>query len=80
MDPKIRKISNIMQKAELLIQEELADSPEDAILIASGLLAVTRNLYVQTLGIDGAVRMFEAVADSFVITEQFLEQIKPTLH
>ena len=69
-----------MQKAELLIQEELADSPEDAVLIASGLLAVTRNLYVQTLGIDGAVKMFEAVADSFVVTEQFLEQIKPTLH
>ena len=69
-----------MQKAELLIQEELADSPEDAILIASGLLAVTRNLYVQTLGIDGAVRMFEEVADSFIITEQFLEQIKPTIH
>ena len=35
-----------MQKAELLIQEELADAPEDAVLIASGLLAVTRNLYV----------------------------------
>ena len=69
-----------MRKAELLIQEELADSPEDAVLIASGLLAVTRNLYLQTLGIDGAVRMFEAVADSFVVTEQFLEQIKPTLH
>tara|TARA_B100000427_G_scaffold93893_1_gene77498 strand:+ start:1029 stop:1271 length:243 start_codon:yes stop_codon:yes gene_type:complete len=80
MDQKIQKISSVMQKAELLIQEELADSPEDAVLIASGLLAVTRNLYVQTLGIDGAVKMFEAVADSFVATEQFLEQIKPTLH
>ena len=80
MDQKIQKISSVMQKAELLIQEELADSPEDAVLIASGLLAVTRNLYVQTLGIDGAVKMFEAVADSFVVTEQFLEQIKPTLH
>jgi len=80
MDQKIQKISNIMQKAELLIKEELADSPEDAVLIASGLLAVTRNLYVQTLGIDGAVKMFEAVADSFVITEEFLNQIKPTLH
>ena len=80
MDQKIQKISDIMRKAELLIQEELADSPEDAVLVASGLLAVTRNLYVQTLGIDGAVRMFEAVADSFVATEQFLEQIKPTLH
>ena len=80
MDQKIQKISSVMQKAELLIQEELADAPEDAVLIASGLLAVTRNLYVQTLGIDGAVRMFEAVADSFIITEQFLEQIKPTIH
>ena len=80
MDQKIQKISSVMQKAELLIQEELADAPEDAVLIASGLLAVTRNLYVQTLGIDGAVRMFEAVADSFVMTEQFLDQIKPTIH
>ena len=80
MDQKIQKISDIMRKAELLIQEELANSPEDAVLIASGLLAVTRKLYVQTLGIDGAVKMFEAVADSFVITEKFLDQIKPTLH
>ena len=69
-----------MQKAELLIKEELADSPENAVLVASGLLAVTRNLYVQTLGIDGAVRMFEAVAGSFVATEEFLKQIKPTIH
>ena len=69
-----------MQKAELLIQEELADSPEDAVLVASGLLAVTRNLYVQTLGIDGAIKMFEAVADSFIITEEFFDQIKPTIH
>ncbi len=80
MDQKVQKISDVMQKAELLIQEELDNSPEDAILIASGLLAVTRNLYVQTLGIDGAVRMFEAVADSFIVTEEFLNQIKPTIH
>jgi hypothetical protein len=80
MDPKIRKISEVMQKAELLIQEELSDSPEDGVLIASGLLAVTRNLYVQTLGIDGAIKMFEAVADSFIITEEFFDQIKPTIH
>ena len=80
MDPKIRKISEVMQKAELLIQEELSDSPEDAVLVASGLLAVTRNLYVQTLGIDGAIKMFEAVADSFIITEEFFDQIKPTIH
>jgi hypothetical protein len=80
MDQKIQKISDVMRKAELLIQEELSGAPEDAPLVASGLLAVTRNLYVQTLGIDGAVKMFEAVADSFVITEEFLDHIKPTIH
>jgi len=80
MDQKIQKISEVMQKAELLVQKELAKSPEDAILVASGLLAVTRNLYVQALGIEGAVRMFEAVADSFIITEEFMERFKPTIH
>ena len=38
MDQKIQKISDIMRKAELLIQEELANSPEDAVLIASAKL------------------------------------------
>ena len=80
MDQKIQKISEVMRKAELLVQKELANSPEDAILVASGLLAVTRNLYVQTLGVEGAVRMFEAVADSFVLAEEFVEQFKPTIH
>ena len=80
MDPKIQKISEVMQKAELLVQKELENSPEDAILVASGLLAVTRNLYVHALGIEGAVRMFETVADSFVITEEFMERFKPTIH
>ena len=80
MDPKIQKISEVMRKAELLIKRELAKSPEDAILIASGLLAVTRNLYVQALGIEGALRMFEAVAGSFIITEEFIEHFKPTIH
>ena len=80
MDPKIQKISEVMRKAELLIQKELEKSPENSILVASGLLAATRNLYVQALGVEGAVRMFEAVADSFIITEEFMEQFKPTIH
>jgi len=80
MDPKIQKISEVMRKAELLVQKELKKSPENAVLVASGLLAVTRNLYVQTLGVEGAERMFEAVASSFVVTEEFMEQFKPTIH
>tara|TARA_R100001377_G_scaffold44832_1_gene25593 strand:- start:97 stop:339 length:243 start_codon:yes stop_codon:yes gene_type:complete len=77
---KINKITDVMKKAEELVNEEIKKSPEDAILIASALMAVTRNLYVSALGIEGTAHMFETVADSFVETEEFIQQFKPTIH
>jgi len=68
-----------MQKVDRLVKNE-TKNPEDVILVASALLAVTRNIYVSALGIQDTARMFEAVADSFVVTEEFMEQLKPTIH
>jgi len=79
MDQKTVKISEVMQKVDQLVKNE-TKNPEDIILVASALLAVTRNIYVSALGIKDTARMFEAVADSFVATEQFLEHLKPTIH
>jgi|TARA_R110002020_G_scaffold167660_1_gene356091 hypothetical protein len=79
MDQKIIKISEVMQKVDRLVKNE-TKNPEDVILVASALLAVTRNIYVSALGIQDTARMFEAVADSFVVTEEFMEQLKPTIH
>ena len=39
-----------MQKAEKLVVEEVKGKPEDQLIVAAGLMAVTRNLYIQTLG------------------------------
>ena len=79
MDQKTVKISEVMQKVDQLVKDE-TKNPEDILLVASALLAVTRNLYVSTLGIEDTARMFEAVADSFVVTEKFIEYLKPTIH
>ena len=79
MDQKVVKINDVMQKVDQLVKNE-TKNPEDIILVASALLAVTRNIYVSALGIKDTARMFEAVADSFVVTEQFLEHLKPTIH
>ena len=68
-----------MQKVDRLVKNE-TKNPEDVILVASALLAVTRNIYVSALGIQDTARMFEAVADSFIMTERFIEQFKPTIH
>ena len=79
MDRKTVKISEVMQKLDKFVKNE-TENPEDIILVASALLAVTRNIYVSTLGVEDTARMFEAVADSFVVTERFIEQFKPTIH
>jgi hypothetical protein len=79
MDRKVVKITEVMQKVDEEKKSE-TKNPGDVILVASALLAVTRNIYVSALGIEDTARMFEAVADSFVITEEFMEQFKPTIH
>ena len=79
MDQKTLKISEVMQKVEEFAKKEIK-CPEDTLLVASALLAVTRNIYVSALGIQDTARMFEAVADSFVVTEEFIERFKPTIH
>ena len=53
---------------------------DDSLLVAGALLAVTRNLYVESIGIKDTAKMFEAVADSFMMTEEFIQQFKPTIH
>jgi len=79
MDQKVVKISEVMQKLDKFVKNE-TKNPEDIILVASALLAVTRNIYVSALGVEDTARMFEAVADSFIVTEKFVEHFKATIH
>ena len=53
---------------------------EDKLLIASALMAVTRNLYVETIGADDTAHVFASIADSFFLTQEMIEQYKPTIH
>ena len=81
---KISKITEVMQKAEKLIVEEIDGKPEDQLVVAAGLMAVTRNLYVNVLGPEEAQKVFEVMLDSFILADEiYLEvgqQGKPTIH
>ena len=79
MEKQVVKIADVMHKVEELVRKEIKDK-DDSLLVAGALLAITRNLYVQSIGIQDTAKMFEAVADSFMITEEFVQQLKPTLH
>ena len=81
---KISKITEVMQKAEKLVVEEINGKPEDQLIVAAGLMAVTRNLYIQTLGPEEAQKVFEVMIDSFIMADEIYLQAgqydKPTIH
>ena len=73
-----------MQKAEKLAVEEINGKPEDQLVVAAGLMAVTRNLYIHALGAKEAQKVFEVMLDSFIMVDEFYLQAdqheKPTIH
>ena len=83
MDRELIKISDSMKKIEDLVRTEIKE-PRDYMLVCSSLMAVTRNMYADSLGPQDTAKMFQAVADSFHMVEEFLDRFKPgekpTLH
>ena len=80
---KVDKIANAMKKFEDWAHSEINNN-EEYLQVCGALLAVTRNMYVDVLGPHGAARMFQEVANTFMIQEELLDQHydigKPTIH
>ena len=83
MDRALIKISDSMKKIEDLVRSEIK-TQEDYMLVCSALMAVTRNMYAESLGPHDTSKMFQAVAESFHAVEEFLDNFrpeeKPTIH
>ena len=80
---KVIKITQVMKKAEELALKEIDKDPENQLIVAAGLMAVTRNLYLNALGPHEAQKMFEVITDSFVMVDEIyhdVSQTKPTIH
>jgi hypothetical protein len=81
---KIEKIAIAMKKIEEVATSEI-NSKEDYLQVCGALLAVTRNMYVEALGPVGACRMFQEVANTFMIQEELINELYydedvPTIH
>jgi len=81
---KVEKIAMTMKKIEDAASGEIK-SPDDYLQVCGALLAVCRNMYVSAIGIEGAANMFAAVAETFIIQEEVLNELynsleKPTVH
>ena len=79
MDEKIVKINDTMIGLEKAARGQIK-TDDDKLLVASALMAVTRNLYVEAVGPRDTAHIFATVVDSFEMMEELLEQYKPTYH
>ena len=79
MEDRLKIINKAMQTLEKVARGEIKKD-EDKLLVASALMAVTRNLYVETIGSEDTAQVFASIADSFFLTEEMIEQYKPTIH
>tara|TARA_Y100000310_G_scaffold196994_1_gene197085 strand:- start:2362 stop:2619 length:258 start_codon:yes stop_codon:yes gene_type:complete len=81
---KVNKIADVMKKAEQLVMNELKDQPGNDLLVAAGLMAVTRNLYIHALGPHEAQKVFAVMLDSFIVADEIYHgndhAEKPTIH
>jgi len=81
---KVEKIASAMRKIEEAATGEIK-SEDEYLQVCGALLAVTRNMYVDALGPQGAARMFQEVANTFMIQEELINEFyydegKPTIH
>jgi len=83
MEKSLVKIADAMSELERVARSQIK-THGDYMLVCSGLMAVTRNMYLEALGPHDTMHMFQAVADSIIATEEMLQQFKteetPTLH
>ena len=81
---KVEKIASAMKKIEEAASSEI-NNQDEYLQVCGALLAVTRNMYVEALGPQGAARMFQEVANTFMLQEElnnefFYDEEKPTIH
>ena len=79
MDAKIVKINDAMIALEKVARSQMK-TDEDKLLVASALMAVTRNLYLETLGPADTAHIFASIVESFEFVEGILQHNRPTIH
>ena len=79
MDEKIVQINDTMTALEKVARSQIK-TDEDKLLFASALMAVTRNIYVETVGPRDTAHIFATIVESFDMMEGMLQQYKPTIH
>ena len=79
MEEQTRKIRYYISKIEELTLKE-APHQDNQLLFCAAMVSVVRNIYLNTLGAEQTNIIFEQLAASFNIMDEFYIHDKPTIH
>ena len=73
------KIRHFIAKIDDLVVKE-AHNTDDKLLFCASMVSVVRNIYITTLGVEQTNIIFEQLAASFQMMEDFYPDETPTIH
>jgi len=79
MEREARKIRDYITKIETLVIKE-APTSDDQLLFCAAMVSMVRNIYLNTLGVEQTNIVFEQLAASFQMMDEFYMRDKPTIH
>mgnify|MGYP003627753712 CR=1 FL=1 len=79
MEEQTRKIKDYILKIEELTIKE-APKVDDQLLFCAAMVSMVRTIYLNTLGVEQTNIIFEQLAASFQIVDEFYMHDRPTIH
>ena len=79
MERPEKKIRDYISKLDTLIIKEAPHS-DDQLLFCAAMVSMVRNIYLNTLGVEQTNIIFEQLAASFQMVDEFYMHDKPTIH
>ena len=79
MERPEKKIRDYILKIQQLTINE-APHPDDQLLFCAAMVSMVRTIYLNTLGVEQTSIIFEQIATSFQMVDEFYMHDKPTIH
>tara|TARA_R110000751_G_scaffold66690_2_gene136114 strand:- start:78 stop:317 length:240 start_codon:yes stop_codon:yes gene_type:complete len=79
MEEQTKKIKDYIIKIEELTIKE-APKVDDQLLFCAAMVSMVRTIYLNTLGVEQTNIIFEQLAASFQIVDEFYMHDRPTIH
>ena len=80
MERNLRKIKEYIEKTQKLVLTETTEFPDDQLLFCAAMVSVIRDIYLTKLGPEQTHMIFDQLAASFEIMDNYIRHESPTIH